>query len=576
MKHIIKIKLLWLLACLCGLAACNKDKGNYDYIELNTVNEVTGISTSYTVELGEQLNISPVINTSLGNPNDFLYTWYYYETGTNTWKILQEGKDLDFKIDAPIGTPNTTYNCAYEVTNIETEITYRFIFTIHVAGAFGKGYVILSEKENGFNMSMLVLNSQNQFDLRMDILDATAPALQREGVTPYDILIFTDPTAPDPYNRDNSNRSVFLLTDHYTTRLKAEDFSWDSSYDISNIVQDNTSLSDNFTAIGKPIIAEQMKVGYHSVNGTPKNYVYIYVEEEDGNHNWYMYNTWPAWHFLGEPMNAIRTEESTTNGKQRYTPAPYISNVMAGTMYYNMENNRFYYQTVPTSANDFGTSNLYYTQAIEDESTSETFNFNDENEGVIYMGERFNGYGNSPGFAILKKADGNFSYIEYTGGRTLSELINPDYKLRQCTFNANTGIDNAKFIVAAPTPNNAYLYYVTQDNRVFYADVSGEQAQTVEITDEVIPEGYNEITAFTYMLPGTNGLQNAQSKSLAIATYNASLGKDTGGRIDFYVAPSISSGRLEKAYFEVDSDTGEQIEMSWSGFGRIVGLDYKP
>ena len=69
-------------------------------------------------------------------------------------------------------------------------------------------------------MGMVVQNSQNQYIPKYNILASTAPSLQRGGVKPYELNIFADPTAPHPYQPDGSNRSVYLLTDHYTTRLK--------------------------------------------------------------------------------------------------------------------------------------------------------------------------------------------------------------------------------------------------------------------------------------------------------------------------------------------------------------------
>ncbi len=70
------------------------------------------------------------------------------------------------------------------------------------------------------------------------------------------------------------------------------------------------------------------------------------------------------------------------------------------------------------------------------------------------------------------------------------------------------------------------------------------------------------------MIPSTS------SKYLGIATYNSSLGKDKGGKIDFYEMPSVSSGELTLAKHEVNDD--ETIEMSWKGFGKVVDIDYKP
>lgn len=564
MKYMIDLRIIIVCVGILSLAACNEDKGNYDYEAINKVTEITNIQESYTVEVGERLMITPKLDTTTGNEDNLNYTWYY--RSGSTWNVLQEGKDLDFVIADPIGAPNTTYTCAFEAKNKLKDIAYRQIFSIKVSGTFNRGYVLLCEKENEFDMGMIVQNSQNQYIPKYDILASTAPSLQREGVKPYELNIFADPTAPHPYNTDGSGRSVYLLTDHYTTRLKVADFSWDSSYDISNSIENGSPLHQNYIAAGRPIIAEKMKVSFFSVNGNLKPHIYMYMKEDDGKGNWYMHNTYPVYYFFSFPMNAYRTG-STVYDSERFEPAPFLSCGPRITLFFNQEENKFSCQTTYRSSNDFTTS-FFFTENFLDESSDHIFNFNDRNEGLLYMGERYTTMYKMTAFAFLKQSDGRFKFIEYGFQSTTTALVTKDNKLRTCMFDASTGIDRAKFIAAAPEPNNAFIYYATEDNRVFYADVSGANAVIREITDEVIPDGYDEITSLKFMIPSTD------SKYLGIATYNSSLGKDEGGRIDFYDMPNASSGALVPATHKVNDN--ETIKMSWKGFGKIIGLDYKP
>lgn len=322
MKYIIDLRIIIVCAGILSLFACNEDKGNYDYEAINRVTEIANIQESYSVEVGERLLITPELNTTSGNTDNLDYTWYY-KSGS-AWNVLQEGKDFDFVIADPIGSPNSTYTCAFEAKNKVTDIAYRQIFSIRVAGTFNKGYVLLYEKEDGFDMGMVVQNSQNQYIPKYNILASTAPSLQRGGVKPYELNIFADPTAPHPYQPDGSNRSVYLLTDHYTTRLKVADFSWDSSYDISNSVENGSPLHQEYVSTGQPIVAEKMKVGYFSTSGGIKPHVYVYVKDDNGQGNWYLHNTYPVYYFFSYPMNAYRTG-NTVYDSERYEPAPFIS-----------------------------------------------------------------------------------------------------------------------------------------------------------------------------------------------------------------------------------------------------------
>lgn len=564
MKYMIDLRIIIVCVGMLSLVACNEDKGNYDYEAINRVTEITNIQEGYTVEVGERLMITPKLDTSLGNADNLDYSWYY--RSGSTWNVLQEGKDLDFVIADPIGAPNTTYTCAFEAKNKLTDVAYRQIFSIRVSGTFNRGYVLLYEKENEFDMGMIVQNAQNECIPKYNILTSTAPSLQREGVKPYELKIFTDPTAPHPYNTDGSGRSVFLLTDHFTTRLKVADFSWDSSYDISNSVESGSPIHQNYIAAGRPVVAEKMKVSFFPLSSGYKPHVYIYLTEDDGKGNWYMYNTYPVYYFLSFPMNAYRTG-NTVYDSERFDTSPFLLCGPRITLFFDEENNKFSCQTTYRSSNDYSTS-FFYTENISDESSDHIFNFNDRNEGLLYMGERYSTVSKMTAFAFLKQGDSRFKFIEFGYQSNTTALVTKDNKLRTCMFDASTGIDRAKFIAAAPEPNNAFIYYATDDNRVFYADVSGSNAVVREITDKVISDGYNEITSLKFMIPSTS------SKSLAIATYNSSLGKDEGGRIDFYDMPNASSGELTLATHEVNDD--ETIEMSWKGFGKIVDMDYKP
>ena len=142
----------------------------------------------------------------------------------------------------------------------------------------------------------------------------------------------------------------------------------------------------------------------------------------------------------------------------------------------------------------------------------------------------------------------------------------------------NTYLAKVDKVTAAKTDRNGHTTDATVDLTVYKGkgpstwNFDGVKAEgfTVDqyVLVTVLPEGYNEITALKFMIPSTS------SKYLGIATYNSSLGKDEGGRIDFYSMPNASSGALAIATHKVNDD--ETIEMSWKGFGKIVGMDYKP
>ena len=259
-------------------------------------------------------------------------------------------------------------------------------------------------------------------------------------------------------------------------------------------------------------------------------------------------------------MNAYRGK--LLSDYQLYQASPFVATCARTTLFFNEEKNDFTIQILPSGPNQMGTD-FFFSKDFLDESRDHIFNFHDENDGLFYMAERCNA-GSS--FAILKQKNGTFKFIEFENAMNESDLVVKEKKLRACTFAASTGIGRAKFIAAAPAPNNAFVYYATDDNRLFYADITGTEAKVVEITPVAIKDGYSEITMMKFV-------PNSGNKYLGIATYNPSL-KDKGGRITFYVMPSATSGMLALIGHKIDEEN-EQM-MSWDGFGKITGLDYKP
>ncbi|MDR0893396.1 MAG: hypothetical protein LBN24_12450 [Mediterranea sp.] len=598
MRQIIYIKVFALLLLAGCFAACNEDKGNYTYTDINKVDSISNINDSYFIEMGATLLISPKVVTSQDNADDFDYTWYY-NNGDKGWVEFAKGKELSQEISDPFGQSDKTYNCAFEALNKQTGIAYRKLFAIQVSGVFTRGYVALCEKQEGIDLDMVILKTNDTFQPYHNIFATMDQTLvpPYKGVNPYDILIFKDPTGPNPVSTDGSNRSIYLLTDQYTTRLKFVDFTWDESYDISNAVERNSTLYNSTIAQGKKIVAQKMNVGWIATGQGQYPHIYFYMQNGAGGGDWWLYNTFPFWQSFSEPMNGIRStddDSGNADGIQtgtRYEAAPFLamSNISNknGTTFYNTEDGKFYYQTISSSS--FSTKSLFYTEKVNDTSTDGVFNFSDGGQGIVYMGTRqLNGYA-STSIAILKQTDGSFKYIEYLADTNTGNLVRSSNKKRSSILPANCGIDQAKFVVAPPTGTTdapgLYIYYVTPDNKIHYADISSGTAVLGELSiPDLTADGYNEITLFKAMLPSTSGLHNSFSKTLAIATYNSSLGKDTGGKLSIYSIPKETQPDLELAMYPTQDDLDDNPgkygvdkpqPMSWTGLGQIVGLDYK-
>ncbi|MDR2563122.1 MAG: hypothetical protein LBC98_04185 [Prevotellaceae bacterium] len=569
-KHLLKPALAFCL--IAGLNACVRDKGNYDYKQINTVRigdagNDDGLN-NYTKNIGDTLRVNPVLTFSQGeDENLFRFTWHYW--GGGIWNVLHEGRNLEIEVSGTFGKATVTepYRLAYEVVNKETQVSYRKTFTLTVISPLLRGYTALCELENGFDIDLISLSSSDyKFYYYKNILEMTASDIPREGAKPYDIVAFEDKMAPDPFNKTGTEYSVFVLTDKYATRVLAEDYSWKPSYEISNVIEMNSHLDREYTQKGDKVIAQQMKFSYvYSASSGRRVRCFMYHTEPDGKGNWYLWNTFPAWHTFSVQMNNVRP-----SGNARYEPAPHIYAGASGAMYYNKDGKAFMYGSFPGSS-DYGTAAMYYTQPLVDPTFSDPAYVD-----LIYMGEILGAHSPSRGYAILKLNSGALRYIEFNDASAVGSVAIS----RTALIPQGTGIESAKFIARVPDQNAPFLIYVTNDNRVFQLDISAGTIAGRDITNVILKnDGYSEITLFKYTLPNTHGIPAGAGldKALAVGTYNPALGKDAGGKLEFFKMTNTTFGDLELVkYPETPRESdGYQIDMSFTGLGKITGLTYK-
>ena len=550
---------------LLGMNACVKDLGNDRYKQINTVKiedigNVNGLN-NYVKNIGDTLKVNPVLKFSEGeDENLFNYAWYYW--GGGNWNLLQQSRNLTVEVSGPFGkaTENAPYRLAYEIQNKETKVFYRKTFSLRVENPLTKGYAAICEMENGFDIDFITLsNNDNKFHFYKGILEMTGSTLPRNDAKPYDILAFDDPMAPDPFNKVGAEYSLFVLTDKYTTRLLAGDYSWKDSYDISNNMELNSHLDKEYTQKGKKIIAQKMKFSYFNMTNRHVR-SFIYHKETDGTGNWYMCSSYPMWLLYSVQMNRFRSGDH-----QRYEPSQHIYAGARGAMYYDNSNKAFIYGTLP---NVQSSANMYYSEPLS--NTQPLFHDTDY-ESIVHIGEILGSNFHLKGFAILKLNDGSFRYIEFDDAVAIGDVG----VSTQSNISATHNLDRAKYI--AKTPNNPFVMYVTDDNRVFQLDISSIQAVGTEITNLFITtDGYNEITLFKHTLPNTNSLAAGLNNALAVGTYNTSLGKNTGGKLEFFKITNNALGTMELVkYPDVPREDGYQIPMTWTGLGKITGLTYK-
>lgn len=140
-KNIILLSLIVL-----GVTACYKDKGNYDYKEINEIT-ISGIEAVYAGMTGvDKLQIEPTITMTMsnGDPERFSYLWIVIK-GTSVIDTIGTEAALDYAINLP---PDN-YSLHFRVLDQITGVVWKTRTNFNVATPYSRGWMLMGEDENG-------------------------------------------------------------------------------------------------------------------------------------------------------------------------------------------------------------------------------------------------------------------------------------------------------------------------------------------------------------------------------------------------------------------------------------------
>lgn len=203
--------------------SCTKDKGNYIYTDINTVDIQTNVTT-FTIEQLDQLTIKPTIVESKPNTqNQYTYEWLIFPTTTSTLTqvnkevatLLSTKKDLDTIISQP---PNS-YFIQYNVINKATGIKSIKRFNVNVVASFYQGWMVMTNTNNLGKLSFI----RNDDVIYLDpIKDANNISLKGKGIASHsgisgqlkEIYVFTSDEilklSANDFNIIGSDNSLFM------------------------------------------------------------------------------------------------------------------------------------------------------------------------------------------------------------------------------------------------------------------------------------------------------------------------------------------------------------------------------
>lgn len=141
LKNKIMKNTIIYLCFLLFTVGCMKDKGNYEYKEINRLS-ISGLEKLYSVEQMEVLKLNPKITFSQQESKDLTYDWQI------KYKKISDEPTLN----KPVGTDFGRWPASLTVTDNKTGLKSTYDFEIEVMNPYGKGLFVLSQKEDGTAM----------------------------------------------------------------------------------------------------------------------------------------------------------------------------------------------------------------------------------------------------------------------------------------------------------------------------------------------------------------------------------------------------------------------------------------
>lgn len=232
MKRII----LGLLSIM--MFSCAKDKGNYDYIDINKI-AITTEDSVFVMQQLQELVIKPKLTESIQNTGDtYSYQWTVYPvvppanmSGIKEEDpkpiVLSEDKDLKSVIKL---SPNSYY-LQYTVTNTKTGLKAIKRYNLTVNGAFYEGWLVVNNVLDKGRLSFIRKDNQSFFD---PIKDINGLELEGKALKAYSGVI-------------DYMSAVYVFTDKTSYRFDADDFNLKASE--SDMFVDKTNFTDPFYTI---------------------------------------------------------------------------------------------------------------------------------------------------------------------------------------------------------------------------------------------------------------------------------------------------------------------------------------
>ena len=567
----------WIVAMFFGLVSCTKEIDSRDF-PINPVNDIRilgfsrdgataihgGGSPEFSGEIGTVLMLEPHLSFLLGEESStYLYEWFVInderlprpdvrETPADVFRVGTE-RILSLPLEGFFSNTTRVYQMLFRITDKNTGLAFQHRFRIRVSDRYQRGWMILNERQNDFDITMLA-EWEGAIFVRHNLLDVRGSTLPRAGETAKALYVFQNTQAPHPtlFEPPRTEVSLIIRTDKATNSIHSDNFGWRPEWNISAFAQ----------ATNAPLLTP----GFNPTVLTPlvgtATALRIFMHYND---SWFLYAVGNPPNRFGQPINRVRDINAPLFSEPTFSSPPFIAGTLvSGTVLFDDDNKRFMRNpgtqglsfTAPSSA-------FLYSIPLVDGDTpqDEFFSWHNNIASLHYM-TRFNQHGI---FAIIKDSYLNrYRFIQFRFA-----AANTVEKSRGATFNDNAFIESITFFAKHPTL--PFFYVVTNNNRVWKTTTAdGTDINAfVDITDDVLQPGYN-VSTFRFV----SNWQGHFREFLTIGSYDPNGTPGENGRVEFYNVHT-GSGALSIRTHSYIEGVGEDAEMRFTGFGRPIDVGHK-
>lgn len=489
-------QVLYLIISAALLAgACSKDKGNYDYTQVNKISidsmlmEDHNSGRIYRMVYGDSINFKPLVTGTLSKEDttNLRFAWVV-ENDT-----IARTKELHTLANMGYGK----LMCYYFIRDLSTNTVYTYNFTLEISSDASRGTFILAEDadHNAILYTHSALKTNNDFKAMTRINDRSL------GKYPFDLGMrikygnsstnYTFTIIPAVRESENNITEIFVNQMQPTLLYsKASFIEPPATFNLTQYVQMVTASHNYILVNGKAYIMNKGAVSSILYPNDPLNY------------------------------------DFGTNGL--FTSRSLYSRLLAGWDYRN--NKVRIFMTANAAASDS------YISSIEgplDQSILSGYTFVKGYE--TYMNGAYS-Y-----IFVMKKADKLASFLITLNGY---QSVNSISKIGE-----TTAPDLDKLVKPYINFNTSFWYFA-MGRSVYRTTVQGMELQKVF----TLPEDQSgDITAFTFNEGGTTGMEN-----IGVTTYDPASSKELKGSFYLFntVSNSIKETQLNVTHKAVALQMG--------------------